>query len=289
MTRNLESRAVLEVLAVFTEWGMEGAMSVEIETFGSTRQVHGRLEASPARDARGAVSSLVFQLVHEFRNHLGTMRNTLAMVRVSAEDPATLSWSTGVLERQIEQMSRLVEDLLDLALSGQGRLTLRREHVDLKALITGVVESVKASIELPHHRLIVELPPTHLTIDADPARLRQVLVNLITNSAKYTNPGGTIVLRASRQGQDVLLSVRDDGIGIEPEALPYIFDLFWQSRDTVDRAQGGVGIGLSLVRQIVELHGGTIDATSEGRGKGSEFLIRLSGPVSPDGHAERSS
>jgi signal transduction histidine kinase len=186
-------------------------------------------------------------------------------------------------------MSRLVEDMLDLALSGQGRLTLRKEQVDLNALVSGVVESVKAYIESPRHRLLVELPPLPLTIEADPVRLRQVLVNLVTNAANYTNPGGTIVLCASGLGGDVLLSVRDDGIGIEPEALPHVFDLFWRSSEAVDRAQGGLGIGLSLVRQIVELHGGTVCVKSDGRGHGSEFQIYLPGVAMSNGQDAGSS
>jgi signal transduction histidine kinase len=287
MTGNRATIGAREILVASADHPMEEAMSAEIETSGPAPNNQERPEVATHSHSNlsEAMSSFLVQLVHEFRNHLGTIRNTVEMIRVAGEDPATLSWSVGVLDRQAEQMSRLVEDTLDLALSGQGRLALRCERVDLGTLLTGVVESVRAVIETPNHRLVVELPTFPLTIDADPVRLRQVLVNLITNSAKYTNPGGTIVLRATSQDQDVILSVRDDGIGIEPEALPHVFDLFWQSRDAVDRAQGGHGIGLSLVRQIVELHGGRIAVTSEGRGRGSEFQIHLPSDVSRDGRA----
>jgi signal transduction histidine kinase len=288
MIGNLEILAARGLPAVADDRATEAEMCAEIEASEPIADVRGRPEVQSDGDMRGALSSFVLRVVHELRNHLGTIRNTVSMVRVAGDDPATLAWSLGVLDRQAEQMSRLVEDMLDLALSGQGRLTLRRQQVDLGALLTGVVESVKATIEAPRHRLIVELPPLPLEVDADPARLRQVLTNLLMNSAKYTNPGGTIVVRAARQGPDVVLSVRDDGIGIEPEALPHVFDLFWQSSDAVDRAQGGHGVGLSLVREIVELHGGTVAAASDGRGKGSEFEIRLPGIVSSDGKAERS-
>jgi signal transduction histidine kinase len=266
---------------------METMMMTEA-TPGAGSQPDNRAEAGGSADGEKppSSSSLVFQLVHELRNHLGPIQNTLAMIRVSGADQSTMAWALGVLDRQTDQMKRLVDDMLDLAQSGDGRLSIQPETFDLCTLVIGVIESLKSSLEPSRHRLVVDVPPLPLTLHADPVRIRQVLFNLINNAVKYTDPGGSITLHASNHADEVVFSVRDDGIGIAPEALPHVFDLFWQSNDSVHRSQGGHGIGLSVVRHIVELHGGSVSAASAGRGKGSDFQVRLPKGVATRGPDE---
>jgi CheY-like chemotaxis protein len=195
---------------------------------------------------------------------------------------------TDMMERQVEHMARLVDDLLEVSRITRGTIELRREPVDLAGIVRAAVETSLPLIEAGGHKLEVIMPPDLLIVDGDPIRLTQVFANLLNNAAKYTDSGGRIVLTATREGDSLAISVRDNGLGIPPEVLPHVFDLFVQGH--ADRGQGGLGIGLTLARKLVEMQGGTISARSEGPGRGSEFIVRLPiSPVQPEGSARMTS
>jgi len=185
---------------------------------------------------------------------------------------------------------RLVDDLLDVARIARGRIDLEIERVELSEVVARAVEMAGPLVEQHQHDLTVQVPRTGLLIDGDPTRLYQVVLNLLTNAAKYTEPHGRISVTAARRGAAVELRVRDNGIGIDAEMLPQIFELFIQERQSLDRSQGGLGLGLTIVRSLVELHGGTVSASSEGPGRGSEFVVRLpASEVQPSPEAARAS
>jgi len=214
-------------------------------------------------------------LAHELRNPLGPIRHAVKVLRARAPSPDELQWATSIIDRQTEHMTRLVEDLLDVSRITRGKIELRRERVDLSATLKAAVEASGALIDKTHHTLKVSLPHEPLLVDGDPTRLTQVVSNLLDNSAKYTDPGGKIWLSAEREGETAVIRVKDNGIGIAPDVLPRIFDMFTQAELPLERAQGGLGVGLSLVDQLVRLHGGSVAAYSAGPGMGSEFTIRL--------------
>jgi signal transduction histidine kinase len=180
-----------------------------------------------------------------------------------------------VIDRQARVMGRLLDDLQDVSRITQNRLELRKERIGLRTPLEIALETSRPLIEASGHELILELPAEPLHIRADAVRLAQVFANLLNNAAKYTDRGGRVWLSAMRDGPHVLVSVRDTGIGISREALPRIFEMFSQAAQAVGRSQGGLGIGLSLARGLVELHGGSIEAQSDGPGRGSEFVVRL--------------
>ena len=219
-------------------------------------------------------------LAHELRNPLAPIRNAVQIFRAKGPAAPELQWATEVIDRQVHQMSRLVDDLLDVSRITRGKIELRKELVELGTIVESAVEACRPLIETWGHRLTVTVPPRPIRLHADPTRLAQVLANLLNNAAKYTNQGGQIGLSAELEGDEVTLVVRDTGIGIPETMLPEIFDMFTQVERTVARSEGGLGIGLTLVQRLVELHGGTVEARSEGAGKGSEFIVRL--PVATD-------
>jgi CheY-like chemotaxis protein/two-component sensor histidine kinase len=180
-----------------------------------------------------------------------------------------------IIERQTNQLVHLVDDLLDISRITQDKIKLRKERVDIADSISAAVETVQPFVENLRHRLDVRLPDAPVFVEADPMRLSQIILNLLHNSAKYTEPGGHILLIAAREGDEAVIRVRDNGIGIQFEMLPEIFDMFAQTVIGEKRGQGGLGIGLSLVKKLVEMHGGRAEAHSEGEGKGSEFIVRL--------------
>ncbi len=192
------------------------------------------------------------------------------------------------MQRQLDQLVRLVDDLLDVSRISTGKLELRKERVNLKEVVSSAVDASRPLIDRMGHQLNVTLPKQTLTVDADLARLGQVFCILLNNAAKYMDRGGRIWLAVERQGSDVLVSVKDTGVGIAADHLEGIFHMFSQVEGTLDRSQGGLGIGLTLVRRLVEMHDGRIEAHSEGSGKGSEFVVRLpvvveaSGPLAPE-------
>ena len=214
-------------------------------------------------------------LAHELRNPLGPIRHAVKILRAKAPSPSELQWATSIIDRQAEHMSRLVDDLLDVSRITRGTIELRRERVDLAAVIKGAVEATGASIDKAGHRLTVSLPAEPLYVDSDQIRLIQVVGNLLDNASKYTDSGGRITISAERDGDAAVIRVRDNGIGIAPNQLPHIFDMFMQAGYALERSQGGLGVGLALVERLIHLHGGTVTAFSEGEGTGSEFTIRL--------------
>ncbi len=214
-------------------------------------------------------------LAHELRNPLAPIRNAVHLMKMKALADPQLLLSRDIIERQLIQLSRLVDDLLDVSRITRGKINLTRQRVELRELIERAVETVSPAMQTRGHTLEVEMPDRPLIIYGDPMRLTQALGNVLGNAAKYTDNGGAITIRAGRRHRDVEIAVRDTGIGIVPDLLPSIFNLFTQVDQPSGRPQGGLGIGLALVRRLVEMHGGSVTASSEGPGKGSEFVIRL--------------
>jgi signal transduction histidine kinase/integral membrane sensor domain MASE1/ActR/RegA family two-component response regulator len=221
-------------------------------------------------------------LAHELRNPLAPIRNSLEVMRLAGDNRSMLAEARSMMERQISQMVRLIDDLLDLSRISHNRLQLRREAVTLAAVVNSAVETSRPLIEERGHRLVVELPAETVWMHADLTRLAQVFVNLLNNSAKYTDSGGSISLRGHSSADEVAVTVEDNGIGIPPDMLPRIFDMFTQVDRTGDHSQGGLGIGLTLVRRLVELHGGRIEVDSV-RGEGTRFTVRLPVAAAPGG------
>jgi len=223
-------------------------------------------------------------LAHELRNPLAPIRNSLHILKSPEADRALADTVWEMMERQVYNMTRLVDDLMDVSRIHWGKIELRSEEVDLASVVRRAVEASMPLIDERRHDLRIELPETPVGLKGDPTRLEQILDNLLNNAAKYTDPGGRIRLVAAREGECAVIRVQDTGIGIEPEMLSKVFGLFVQAERRLDRSKGGMGIGLSLVRQLVEMHGGTILAHSEGPGRGSEFVVRLPAPTVEDGH-----
>ncbi|HZU36375.1 MAG TPA: ATP-binding protein [Gemmataceae bacterium] len=244
--------------------------------FGTCTDIEDHKQAEAAlREADRRKDEFLATLAHELRNPLAPIRNALQILKLPRVDPATANRSREMMERQVQHLVRLVDDLLDVSRVMRGKITLHRERVELATIVARAVETAQPLIEAQGHDLSVTMPPESLPVDADPVRLAQVVGNLLTNAAKYTEPGGRIELRAERQDREVVLRVRDTGIGIAPEMLPKIFDLFVQVDHAATKSQGGLGIGLTLVRNLVEMHRGTVQVHSAGLGMGSEFVVRL--------------
>jgi signal transduction histidine kinase len=220
-------------------------------------------------------------LAHELRNPLAPLSNSLAVLRLADNSSELMEQTRGMMERQVRQMVRLVDDLMDVSRITLGKIKLRRERTELSAVLESAVETARPILEASGHELTMTLPPEPISLDADPSRLAQVFANLLNNAAKYTEQAGQIRLTAEQQGGEVVVKVRDTGIGISGDVLPRIFDIFTQGDRSLERAQGGLGIGLSLVRGLVELHGGSVVAHSAGLGQGSEFTVRLPALASP--------
>ena len=219
-------------------------------------------------------------MAHELRNPLAPLRNGLQVMRLAEGDANAVARARGMMERQLGHMVRLIDDLLDISRISQNKMELRRLRVLLTDVVSSAVEISRPTIEAAGHELVVSLPPEPICLDADLTRLAQVFGNLLTNSAKYTERGGRIWLTAARDGGRVSVVVRDTGIGIPAYALPNIFDMFSQVDRSIERSTGGLGIGLALVKGLVEMHGGTVEAASAGQGKGSTFTVNL--PVLED-------
>ena len=227
------------------------------------------------READRRKSEFLAILAHELRNPLAPIRNAVEILRRSRDDGARVRSTTEMLERQVDQMVRLVDDLLDLSRITRGRIEIRKQRVELSSILNQAVEGSRFMVETMGHRLDLTPPAEPIPLDADPARLTQVLGNLIQNACKFMPPGGRVELSAGREGARAFLRVRDEGIGIAPDQLPRIFEMFTQVATPQDRSASGLGIGLTLVQSLVGLHGGTVEARSEGLGRGSEFIVRL--------------
>jgi two-component system CheB/CheR fusion protein len=227
------------------------------------------------READRRKDEFLAMLGHELRNPLAPIRNTLELVRLEGLAGADLEESHAMIERQVVYLTRLVDDLLDVSRITRGRIELHRGRVELAAAVRGAVEMIDGHVRRRDHELVVSMPEGPVWLDADTTRLTQVIFNLLHNAAKYTEPGGTIWLTAERERDRVVIRVRDTGVGIAPELLPRVFDLFTQGERSLDRSQGGLGLGLTLVKRLVEMHGGSAEVHSNGPGKGSEFIVRL--------------
>jgi CheY-like chemotaxis protein/two-component sensor histidine kinase len=226
------------------------------------------------READRRKDEFLAMLAHELRNPIAPILNALHLLREEDGGPAA-EQAHEVAERQVRHLARLVDDLLDVSRINSGKIHLRKVRVELGEAVARAVETARPLIAARRHELSVSLPDEPIPLEADAARLEQVLANLLNNAAKYTETGGRIAIEAHREGEAAVVRVRDNGIGIAPELLPRIFDLFTQADRSLDRSQGGLGIGLTLVRSLVEMHGGRITAASAGVGKGSEFVVRL--------------
>jgi signal transduction histidine kinase/CheY-like chemotaxis protein len=213
-------------------------------------------------------------LSHELRNPLAAIVTSLHLVDGQADaGVARRAWE--VIRRQTNQLARIVDDLLDMTRISVGKIDLQRRPVDISPIVEGAVESARVALRARGHELIVKPAPEPIVVEADPARLEQVLGNLLDNAAKYTEPGGRIIVTVAREDEAAVIRVRDTGIGIEPDMLPQVFEMFSQADGSLARTRGGLGLGLSLVRKLVELHGGRVEARSDGPGRGSEFVVRL--------------
>ncbi len=214
-------------------------------------------------------------LSHELRNPLAPMRNAIHALHLSGQWPAGAHELREMFDRQLGQLTHLVNDLLDVARISQGKIQLRTEATDLVAEITHTIKSCNAAVEKAGHQLVVKLPEESVMIDGDRVRLQQIFENLLLNACKYTDPNGRIDLSLTRDTENAIITIRDNGVGIAPEMMPKIWDIFAQVDASPERVRQGLGIGLSLVKKLVALHGGSIEASSEGLGKGSEFVVRL--------------
>ncbi len=247
-----------------------------VKWFGTCTDIEDEKQAVEAlRNADRRKDEFLATLAHELRNPLAPIRNSLQILKMPRVDAATVERSREMMERQVHHLVRLVDDLLDVSRVMRGKIDLRREPVELAAVLARAVETVQPLVDAQRHELSVLLPRESLLLDADSVRLAQVIGNLLTNSAKYTEPGGRIRLTAERDGDVAVLRVRDSGIGIAPDVLPHVFELFVQADHATTKTQGGLGIGLTLVKNLVGLHGGTVEAQSDGLGRGSEFVVRL--------------
>jgi CheY-like chemotaxis protein/anti-sigma regulatory factor (Ser/Thr protein kinase) len=225
-------------------------------------------------------------LAHELRNPLAPIRNAAQILRAHAADQPELEWACAVIERQTRHLVRLVDDLLDVSRMERGKIVLKKSTVEISELVQHAVDTTQPLIASRRHHLHVSLPPGQLTLEGDLIRLAQALANLLNNAAKYTDAGGQIWLEVLADTRDIVFRVRDTGPGIAPTLLPYVFDLFMQADHTLDRAQGGLGVGLTLAKLLIEMHGGSVEARNRdpAAGHGAEFIIRL--PAKMTGSAQ---
>ncbi len=214
-------------------------------------------------------------LAHELRNPLAPIRNAVRILDSAAADERQRKWGREVIARQVQRMSLLLDDLLDVSRITRGQLELKKDYVELKSVVSVAVETARPLLDAKQHQLTVNLPADSVKLEADPLRLSQVIGNLLTNAAKYTDSQGRITLDARVQNAELVIAIRDNGIGLTQESLPGLFTMFSQVNSAIDRAEGGLGIGLALVKGLVALHGGRVEVRSEGLGRGSEFIVHL--------------
>jgi PAS domain S-box-containing protein len=232
-------------------------------------------EHQDLQDTNRRKDEFLAMLAHELRNPLAPISNAIAILNHLMKGDDKVAYVSDIIDRQTRHLSRLVDDLLDVSRISLGKIKLQKERVDLATIIARAAEISTPLLNARKHQLTVQIPPTSLFLEADGTRLAQVISNLLTNAAKYTDEGGSIFLSTAIDGDEVVIRVLDSGMGISAELLPQIFDLFIQGDRSLARSEGGLGIGLTLVRRLVELHGGTVKAASDGLGCGSEFTIRL--------------
>jgi signal transduction histidine kinase/DNA-binding response OmpR family regulator len=269
--------AVLGLSHVESEKRYSAAELTVAETFASraaSALENARLYRE-VQDADRQKNEFLSMLAHELRNPLAPIRNANEVLRHKPNDTDKIRWAQGVIERQLTHLVRLVDDLLDVSRLTLGKIRLSVEPVALGRVVAHAVEATQPIIDQFSHKLEVVVPREPVQVHGDEARLTQVLINLLNNAAKYTEPGGRIFVTVGIENGLAAIRVRDTGIGIAPELLPSVFDLFTQASRSLDRSQGGLGVGLTLVRQLVEMHGGSVEAFSEGSGQGSEFVVRI--------------
>jgi PAS domain S-box-containing protein len=239
-----------------------------------TRDLTDRRRVEELEKAERQTNEFLAMLAHELRNPLAPVRNAVTIMAATPGLPPQVAWSRDVIERQTAQLARIVDDLLDVSRITRGKLRLQSAPIDVEAAIQRAVEASRPLIDARHHRLELDVP-AGLAVYGDMARLTQVFLNILNNAAKYTPERGEIRVHAGVEGNDVVVRVRDTGVGIPQSLIDHVFDLFAQGERTLDRSEGGLGIGLTLARRIVALHGGTIGVRSEGAGRGAEFEVRL--------------
>ncbi|MFO0880851.1 MAG: MASE1 domain-containing protein [Gemmataceae bacterium] len=268
-----------EILPWWTATGEVGGILIASEDITLARRSETAL-----REANHRRNEFLATLAHELRNPLAPVRNALQILHLKSPPTPELQWARDVIDRQVQAMTHLIDDLMNLNRISRGQIELRRERLELVKVVQGAVETSRPLIEEMGHSLTVDLPDRPVVVDADLTRLAQVFLNLLNNAAKYTNRAGRLRLRGEVQGSDVVVSVKDNGIGIPPEKLDGIFEMFSQVESAQSRSRGGLGIGLCLVKQLVEMHGGSVSAHSAGLGQGSEFVVRL--PIVVEAMAE---
>jgi PAS domain S-box-containing protein len=262
--------------SIVSKFPVFGADGRPVLVGGMAIDITDRLRAEQGlRDADQRKDEFLAMLAHELRNPLAPIRNALQILQMPRVDSDSADRSKAIIERQVDHLVRLVDDLLDVSRVMRGKIELRLERVELASIVARAVEIVQPLVEARAHMLSVDLPRESLLVDVDPVRMAQVLANLLTNAAKYTADGGQIHLSVRHEDDQGLISVRDNGIGIAPDLLPQVFELFVQADHATTRAQGGLGIGLTLVRNLMEMHSGEVEAHSEGLDRGSEFVVRL--------------
>jgi signal transduction histidine kinase len=254
------------------------ALRYAIERSRIEKELRRRAEQLAEMDRRK--DEFLATLAHELRNPLAPIRNSLHILRMAGGSGYAADRVLEMMERQVSHMVRLVDDLMEVSRITRGKIELRKERIELAAILRGAVETSQPLIESARHQLAISLPAEPVILEADSVRLSQVISNLLNNAAKYTEEGGQIWLTARREDGEIAISVRDTGVGIPAEMLPRIFDMFSQVDQSLKRSQGGLGIGLTLARTLVDMHGGRIEARSDGPGRGSEFILRL--PIAQD-------
>lgn len=227
------------------------------------------------QDAVNRYNEFLAMVGHELRSPLAAMQNAAYLASTQTGQTPVRQKAQAVIERQVRRMTHLVEDLMDVSRINYGRLHLERERIDLRVVASNAIETLESDINGRHQQLITALPDTPVWLRADPWRLEQVFVNLLTNASKYTDAGGVLELSVQVRDAQAVVLVRDSGMGIAPDALPHIFELFRQADEASPRSKSGLGVGLALVRTLVVLHGGSVTAASDGAERGSEFTVRL--------------
>ena len=240
-----------------------------------TRDMTERRRVVALEQSERKMNEFLAMLGHELRNPLAPIRNALDLMRIQSDGDSTHEWARSVIDRQLTQLTRLVDDLLDIGRISSGKIALHMEPIDVNAAVQRAVEATRPLADASRHTLDVRFSPQPLSVDGDLTRLSQAVMNLLTNAIKYTPPGGKIDVDVGREGTFAVIRVKDSGIGMAPELIPRVFDLFVQGERSLDRSEGGLGIGLTLVKRLVSLHGGTVSVHSEGPGRGSEFAISI--------------